>query len=341
MKLQKYLAVLSFVFPALCGAFPDVQIQNWQYKSVEYLNAKKIIKGYPDGTFKPEKNVNRVEALKLILAATEKNLQTENTQNPFPDVPSESWFFPYVSYASAQNIVKGDAQTGLFSPAREVNKAEFLKMLLLAFDIDPLKFSTSEIEINDVSESDWFAPYLKFAVKFEIIKKDDQGNGNPGKILNRGETAQIIFNILKNGKGLDPQTLLNIIESRLIVSVNHLEKADLFGSSTNASVANDFSEILISFLPENNVVQAADKIAKALKSLIGAYVAGQNGLSEDVITASKQAWQWADESLQLNPSQEGITTEIKKFAESMANKARAEQKSQEKNSQDLSTLKAE
>ena len=86
---------------------------------------------------------------------------------------------------------------------------------LLSFDIDIEKYNLSEIEIADATEDDWFTPYLKFAVKFGIIKKDTSNNVSPSKIINRGEAAQIIFNILENGRGLDPQILLNIIENKL------------------------------------------------------------------------------------------------------------------------------
>jgi len=327
MKNIKIILSIAATFVPFIGidAFSDVSIQDWQYKSVEYLSNQGVIKGYEDNTFRPNNSVNRAEALKIILSATEKDLKA-STKITFTDVPSDAWFAPFVQYGVENSVISDNG--GDFAPGREVNKAEFIKMLLSAFDVDPSKYSLDEIVINDVKADDWFSPHLKFAVKFKLIKLDADGNVFPAKTLNRGETTQIIFNILESGRGLKPQILLNIIEEKLIDSIKALETDSLLDASLNVSVAHNFSEIALTLLPSNTIVQAAEKTAIAVKNLVGAYAAAQNGLIEDIITASKQAWAAADASIQLNPDQADMANEIKNFAASLANKARAEQETE-------------
>jgi len=59
----------SFItIPALASIFPDVTETNysWAVKPIEEMVKLSIIKGYTDGTFKPEKSVTKMEALVLV-----------------------------------------------------------------------------------------------------------------------------------------------------------------------------------------------------------------------------------------------------------------------------------
>lgn len=50
-----------------CGpTFPDVGVNRWSYEYVETLYVNSVIDGYPDGTFGPEKNINRAEIAKIV-----------------------------------------------------------------------------------------------------------------------------------------------------------------------------------------------------------------------------------------------------------------------------------
>ena len=49
--------------------FPDVGISEWFGKYVEVAYQNKVVRGYPDGKFRPANNINFAEALKVILVA--------------------------------------------------------------------------------------------------------------------------------------------------------------------------------------------------------------------------------------------------------------------------------
>ena len=49
-------------------SFSDVPPDHDAYEAVEFLKTQNIIGGYPDGTFKPDRTVNRAEAAKIIAA---------------------------------------------------------------------------------------------------------------------------------------------------------------------------------------------------------------------------------------------------------------------------------
>jgi hypothetical protein len=60
--------VLVFVFalPVLANPFADVPLNHWAYDSVQYLAAKGVIIGYPDGTFGGNRTMTRYEFAEAI-----------------------------------------------------------------------------------------------------------------------------------------------------------------------------------------------------------------------------------------------------------------------------------
>lgn len=50
-----------------CGpSFPDVGVTSWSYEFVETLYAWSVIDGYPDGSYGPDRNINRAEIAKIV-----------------------------------------------------------------------------------------------------------------------------------------------------------------------------------------------------------------------------------------------------------------------------------
>jgi|GEM_PF-2226071 len=49
--------------------FPDVGTDRWSYSFIETLYNNSVVDGYPDGSFKPENNINRAEIAKMVVGA--------------------------------------------------------------------------------------------------------------------------------------------------------------------------------------------------------------------------------------------------------------------------------
>lgn len=63
---------LALIIPAhaedeTTSPFPDVEEWTKYYDAITYLYENGIISGYEDCTFQPDREVNRVEALKILL----------------------------------------------------------------------------------------------------------------------------------------------------------------------------------------------------------------------------------------------------------------------------------
>lgn len=101
------------------GQFPDITAGEWYEQFA--LNAVQygLMDGYPDGTFRPERTINRAEFLKMMTNAF--NLP-RNVEYRYADVPVEAWFSAYVGAAEAYNLFLYD-QEALF-PAQDMSRNE-------------------------------------------------------------------------------------------------------------------------------------------------------------------------------------------------------------------------
>lgn len=185
--------VLALPIMAQAASFQDVPENTVHYNAVEYLKAEGVVGGYSDGTFQPDKTINRAEALKIILLAS--GLSGESTTViDFPDVHPKDWFYGYVQRGVERDIVKG-YDDGNFKPANNINVAESLKIILLSFAMD-LPASVLSDPYPDVSKTVWYANYAEYSRAKQIIWTQDDGNLDAGRDITRGEFAQIIYRLM-------------------------------------------------------------------------------------------------------------------------------------------------
>ena len=72
--------------------------------AIQYLLDHSIASGYPDGSFKPERTINRAEFTKIIVGAVHDAAEINacpllSSVSPFPDVSADDWFMPYTCTA--------------------------------------------------------------------------------------------------------------------------------------------------------------------------------------------------------------------------------------------------
>ncbi len=86
--------------------FKDVEKGKWYYPYVERAAAAGLVKGYPDGTFRPNNNVTNAEAITMALRALNKYGSPEKSvSDTFNDVDPGKWYY---------SIIEGALQEGLF-----------------------------------------------------------------------------------------------------------------------------------------------------------------------------------------------------------------------------------
>jgi len=81
---------------------------------------KGFIKGYPDGTFKPDNHITRAEFITLVNNAF--NCRGK-TQISFKDVAEGTWYYDAISAAIAEGYING-YEDGTMRPNNPITRAE-------------------------------------------------------------------------------------------------------------------------------------------------------------------------------------------------------------------------
>lgn len=170
--------------------FSDVDFSHKYALAIGYLKEWGILNGYSDGSFQPEKEINRAELLKVLIMAAGHS-PSEAYGNCFPDVKSE-WFSPYVCFAKAKGWIDGYSD-GSFKPGRSVSKAEALKMIFNTFEVEVAE--TDYDVFNDVKVGNWYTDFIYSADLLGIT--DDLGPYfKPNSNILRGQLSEYIFRAL-------------------------------------------------------------------------------------------------------------------------------------------------
>lgn len=313
---------------AQTSSFKDVPTSHPASAAIEYLKEKKIISGYPDGTFKPEAKVNRAEALKIIVAPyVSPEILATASSTVYADVPAGSWFLSYVEAARQMlGIIDGPPKATNFNPTRNVNKAEFIKMLLIANKVDPTT-TLSEIRgglATDVANPDeWFYPHMRFAVASSMTMVAEDGSLNPGQELTRGQVALLLYRLEMFKQGRRTQALLTEAETEIINVLSLFEKKDIVNAEFAATRSTVAARGALISAPDETIVKGAVKISEGFQALVQAYKAGIGGDLDGSIALSGAAWNSAAKAMEFSPGLKEVATQMQSIAKTIADDARA------------------
>lgn len=164
------------------------------------------IKGYPNGSFKPNATITRAETAaifyRLLTDTTRKTYTT--TYNSFKDVPAKAWYNTAVSTMAKLGIVTGDAN-GYFRPSDPITRAEIAAMIARC---DGSYYGSSYTNFSDV-KGHWAASYIARAYELGWIN----GYGTtyaPDKYITRAETVAILNRVLNRA----PQNTSDLLSGR-------------------------------------------------------------------------------------------------------------------------------
>ncbi len=141
--------------------FTDVPVSHQYYKAIKFLKEKGVVKGDPDGTFRPGDYLNRAEVMTMVTRALKIEPNDLNGSNCFDDVKTQ-WFAPYICYGKMRGWISGVTPTS-FNPTGLVQRAEAWKIVLGGFAIKLDNEFKPEVkgEIpQDINAALWYAKYV-------------------------------------------------------------------------------------------------------------------------------------------------------------------------------------
>ena len=186
------IAGLVSINNSISAMLSDVDKTSYEGQSAMFLEKREIISGFPDGTFRGYLSVNRAQAAKMLLLAGGRDINRIITGGVeiFPDLVQGEWYEQYVLSAVQYGIMKGYPD-GTFGPQNPINRAEFLKMVTITFDLD----TYIEYHYTDVPDNVWFAQYAGAAEKYNLFLYDTDVL-NPAQAMTRDEVAWALYQML-------------------------------------------------------------------------------------------------------------------------------------------------
>lgn len=150
------------------------------------------IKGYPDGTIRPEATITRAEVATIFYRLlTDSVRQSYGTSyNTFKDVASSAWYNTAVSTMANLGIITGDAN-GYFRPSDPITRAELAAMIARC---DGGYYTGSGYYFSD-TKGHWAADYIARAYDLGWIN----GYGDtyaPDRKITRAETMAVLNRVL-------------------------------------------------------------------------------------------------------------------------------------------------
>ena len=177
--------LLTSLIPSFTAnaAFSDVEDSHPYKEAISTLSTLKVINGYEDGTFAPDKDISRAEFTKMIVYMLGLgNLTTPITT--FDDVPQTHWANANIKTAYDLEIING-FDDGLFRPDQPVTYEQALKMVVCTLGYQPYAEQMGGYP-NGYREQ---ASILKLTDKVSNLGFSDNAP--------RGVIAQIMFNALE------------------------------------------------------------------------------------------------------------------------------------------------
>src|SRR5450830_323503 len=158
--------------------------------------------GYPDGTFKPDRNVSRAEVAAALTRAL--GLGWSNTAPSYTDVPATHWSSGNIQIMKDEGIMLGDT-SGTFRPDAFITRAEAATLVLRMLKIAPIQNLVAS-SFKDVPVTNWAVGYIEAMQKNGLITGYPDGTYKPDAQILRSEFAALANRALGRGIGSSSQT---------------------------------------------------------------------------------------------------------------------------------------
>lgn len=152
-------------------------------EAINVVNNLGIVTGFPDGSFKPEENVNRAQFAAMITRAlgTPESALAGLSSTSFKDVAGYQWAVKYLAFCEGKKIMNGYGD-GTVRPGNTITPAEAVAMTLRAVGYTP----NSAALVGT-----WPSNYITLGQDLGLYKEV-----TAGAQINRESAAQVIYNAL-------------------------------------------------------------------------------------------------------------------------------------------------
>ncbi len=167
---------------------------HWGEASIIEASCKKIIQGYPDGSFKPDRIITRAEFTVMLTGFFPKKDAAASPS--FSDLANkEHWAKQAIAQAAAAGLVSGYPD-GRFQPDKAISRVEMAYMLAKTIDLPTDTYSTTGFN-DDTDIPDWAKNAVESLRRLGIVNGRGNTSFAPDGAATRAEAALMLLRISK------------------------------------------------------------------------------------------------------------------------------------------------
>jgi hypothetical protein len=170
-------------------AFTDLPTSHWAYSSVQKMQAKGIVKGYPDGSFGPSKTVTYGEFIKMAVVAVKGTDDIANAKD------ATHWASGYYKYA-IENGIFHSGQIAEKQLGSTIPRDDMALICANAANLSEVNMKEIADKIPDVDKTTRNEYQIAQAYAEGLITGYEDGSFHPYGTLTRAEASTVILRII-------------------------------------------------------------------------------------------------------------------------------------------------
>ena len=195
---KRLTAIITIVFlfvPMMASAFNDVR-GHWAESYINEMAELGYVKGYDDGSFKPNNRILRSEFSSIICHVYDLPVTSDERYIFFEDITTDAWYAKYIPSMSFILPIYDDL---LFHPHDELTRFEAAYSMLVIYNCEPSYDNSAAMDMDDYYEfadDAMVANVVSTALENGIMFGRD-GRFDPFEIMTRAELSTLIVRMIE------------------------------------------------------------------------------------------------------------------------------------------------
>lgn len=194
---------------------------HWAKEMIEKWSEKEVLKGYEDGTFRPNATVTRGELAAMLVRVF--GLTDTSSATKYTDVETTKWYAADVAKVSSAGIMN-DYADGTFKPEEKATREEAAYAMAKAYQVATKDATNNFTDAAQIS--DWAEDEIAALVAGGYLEGNPDGSFRPQATLTRAEAVTMVDRItadLVSVAGVYSQD----IKGNLVVNAAGVELSDM------------------------------------------------------------------------------------------------------------------
>jgi murein DD-endopeptidase MepM/ murein hydrolase activator NlpD len=231
------ISALSAGKPSYAVNFSDVD-NHWAKSYIEMVSGYNAVSGYPDGSFKPEDNIKRIEFIAIVVKSQGIDLRSLGN--------GEYWGQPFIEAALKNGLIISNEYGSMDESAfnKNISREEMASIVVNAYIrsgglVDRLVLNQASLVLSDLST---VAPkYYENAISsvaLDFISGYPDGTFAPKQNANRAQAAVLSYRLLvKQGIIKNVNLPENIVLSKTKLQQGDLLRITIYHADSSSSLS--------------------------------------------------------------------------------------------------------